>query len=79
MLRARQIGVDSRHRLIFIESVDSWCAATGAAMRLFGRIEPVAVVVCTANGSYALDMDANPANLDQLRKSVPELDDTLTA
>jgi len=48
-------------------------------MRLFGRIEPVAVVVCTANGSYALDMDANPANLDQLRKSVPELDDTLTA
>lgn len=41
-------------------------------------LEPVAVVVCEERNQYALDMNAEPIDIDQLKKDVPELDHLLT-
>jgi len=39
-----------------------------------GRCESVAVVVCDANGDYALDMNNNVMSVEELRSRVPALD-----
>ncbi len=42
---------------------------------MHGNIEPIAVVVCSQDRTYALDMEARPADYDKLRQNLPELDD----
>ena len=37
-------------------------------------VKPIAVIVCGPDGTYALDVEAKPATLDQLRQDIPELD-----
>ncbi len=73
-LRASEIFSDSGRRLIAIESVDFVCDRTGSASRLYGKIEPVALIVCTPDTHYAQDIQARPVALDQLRQDMPELD-----
>ncbi len=43
--------------------------------QLYGKIEPVAVIVCGPHGVYALVAEATPVDLDQLRRGMPGLDD----
>jgi len=73
-LRARVIFNDSGLMLIAIESVDFRYSNTDTACRMFGNIEPTAVIVCGPGATYALDMEAKPAALDQLRQDIPGLD-----
>jgi hypothetical protein len=73
-LRARTIFTGSTLSLIAVESVDSWYRKTRSGCRVCGKVEPIAVIVCGPNGNYALDMQAKPADLEQLRKELPDLD-----
>jgi hypothetical protein len=60
--------------LVAIESVRYSHGKTDLTYRLYGMIEPVAVIVCTLEGVYALDMKSNMIAIDQLKQDVPELD-----
>lgn len=60
--------------LVAIESVRYSDGKTDLTYRLHGMIEPVAVIVCTLEGVYALDMQSNMITIDQLKQDVPELD-----
>ncbi|MGB5276659.1 MAG: hypothetical protein WBO73_20260 [Gammaproteobacteria bacterium] len=73
-LRATEIFHDSRRLLIAIESVDysHRKTTTGGVLQL--KIEPVAVIVCSPDGIYALDMEARSTLVEPLRKDIPELD-----
>ena len=73
-LRASEIFNDSGLMLIAIESVDFRHSKTNTVCRMYGKIEPIAVIVCAPDATYALDMEAKPAALDQLRQEIPELD-----
>lgn len=73
-LRIGEIFRDSTLTLIAVESVDSRHSKTNSACQVYGKLEPIAVIVCSPNGAYALTMEAKPANLDQLRQDIPELD-----
>lgn len=73
-LRASVIFSDSRLTLIAVESVDLRHSKTNTGCRLYGNIEPVAVIVCGPDGTYALDMEAKLTAFDQLRQDIPELD-----
>ena len=73
-LRASEIFNDSGLMLIAIESVDFRHSKTNTVCRMYGKIEPIAVIVCGPDAIYALDMEAKPAALDQLRQDIPELD-----
>lgn len=73
-LRASEIFNDSRLRLIAIESVDFRSSKTTTLCQMFGKIEPIALVVCGRDAAYALDMEARPATLEHLRRDVPGLD-----
>lgn len=73
-LRTIEIFNDSMFTLIAVESVDFQHSKTNTGCHLYGNIEPIAVVVCSADGTYAVDMEAKPANLEQLRQTIPELD-----
>jgi hypothetical protein len=73
-LRSREIFKDSRLLLIAIESVDLRHSKTNTACQLYGNIEPIAVIVCGPDATYALDIEGKPAALDQLRQNIPELD-----
>lgn len=78
-LRAREIFRDTRHTLIALESLESSQSKTGNSCHVFGKIEPVGVVVHGPEGSYALDMSAMPITMEQLRETVPDLDVLLAA
>lgn len=73
-LRACEIFRDSRFQLIAVESIDFQLYKTDTLCQLSGNIEPIAVIVCSSGGTYALDMQAKPTAFDQLRKDIPELD-----
>jgi uncharacterized spore protein YtfJ len=73
-LRATEIFNDSRLMLVTIESVTNSHDQTGLTYSLYGMIEPVAVIACTLDGVYALDMKSNMIAIDQLKQDIPELD-----
>lgn len=73
-LRATEICRDSRHLLIAIESVNKSHGKTGTGYRIYGHIEPAAIIVCSADGSYALDMESRRVHLKQLIRDIPGLD-----
>jgi hypothetical protein len=73
-LRATEIFNDARQMLIAIESVDFRYSKKNSSCRLYGSIDPIAVIVCGPHGIFALDMDAKLIVLDQLREELPELD-----
>jgi hypothetical protein len=73
-LRASVIFSEPGRRLIAIEAVDFRSDITDSGCRVYGKLEPVALIVCTQDRRYALDMQARPTALDQLRQDLPELD-----
>jgi len=65
--------------LIVVEKVDYRTTTTTSGRFMFGCIAPIAVVVCRQDGTTALDMQANPASVKQLRRDIPDLDAALSA
>ena len=72
--RATEIFNDSRRMLVAIESVIYSHGKTDLTYRSYGMVEPVAVIVCSLEGVYALDMKSNMITIDQFKQDVPELD-----
>jgi hypothetical protein len=73
-LRATEIFNDAKQMLIAIESVGCRHIKTSKSYQLYGKIEPIAVIVCSSGEIYAFDMAARYILLDELRQNVPELD-----
>lgn len=73
-LRAREIINEPMLKLIAVESIDLRPRKTQIGWHCLGKMEPIAVIVCSPDGTYALDMDAQPADVERLRQDVPELD-----
>jgi len=77
--RINVVVIDSALTLIVVEAVEFQATATTRGGFMFGRIEPVAVVVRRQDGVTALDMQDRPASVEQLRRDIPELDAALSA
>ena len=77
--RTSEIFRDSRRTLIAVDSVESLSSKSKNTCYFHGMIQPVAVVVCSPDAIYALDMSAMPVAINRLRETVPELDDILAA
>lgn len=73
-LRATEIFHDSRRMLIAIESVIYNHSTSIPGYQLYGRIEPIAVIVCSSDEIYALDTLAEITDIDHFRRDIPELD-----
>lgn len=73
-LRASEIFSNSELQLITLESVDFQHSKRDTGYRLYGNIEPIAVIVCGPDGTYVLDMEAKLVAFDQLRQNIPDLD-----
>ena len=74
ILRTSEIFNDSVLRVIVVESVDFRHTKTNTFCQVSGHIKPIAVIVRNPDGAYALNMEAKPTDLDQLRQDIPELD-----
>lgn len=72
-LRVKEIYKDATRTIFTVESVDTQHSTTNTGGHLIGNIKPIAVIVSSPEGMYALDMEAKPANIDQLRQDIPEL------
>ena len=78
-LRAIEVYEDSRRRLIAIQSTELAHDNASPISRLFGRVEPIALIICGADGIDALSMQAESIDLDRLRSDVPGLDSMMTS
>ena len=59
--------------VLVVESVSLQHDRTNTNCRLYGNIDPIAIIVRSRAGTYALDMEAKPVNLDQFDLDAPEL------
>ena len=73
-LRSSEIYRDAGCKLITVQAVELQQGANDAGCYLHGSMKPVAVIVCSRDGIYALDMNAEPVALERLLHDVPGLD-----
>ena len=78
-LRASVIFNNAKLLLIVVESVDCQHNKWNSGCYLYGNIEPIALIVCTQDKTYALDMQSNPASIDILKQDIPELSEIMTS
>lgn len=71
--RTRELFNDSSHTLIAVESIDFEHDKARNSCQVYGSVEPIAVIVCSKNGTCALDMDGKLIDVDQLKEKVPGL------
>jgi hypothetical protein len=71
--------IDPALTLIVVEAIEFRTTSTTSGGFMSGYIAPIAVVVCRQDGTTALDMQAKPASVKQLRRDIPELDAVLSA
>ena len=74
MLRASIAFRDGPLTLIAVESAESHARRAEGHWHVAGIVKPIAVVVCGPGAPYALDIDGNALDLDQLKRDVPGLD-----
>lgn len=72
-LKGRKVHDDERHTVVVVDSVEVRSEKNNDMLGLFVRSVPVAVVIRTANGAYAIDLDAEPLELDSLIAEVADL------
>lgn len=77
--RINEIVIDPALTLIVVEAVDFQTTTTTTGGFMFGNIKPIAVVMCRQEGITALDMQARPASVEQLKRDIPELEAVLSA
>jgi len=78
-LRAREVLTDSKYKIVAIESIDFQSKKTNTHSRMFGYLKPIAIIVYSPDSLYAIDMEAQPVALEQLRQDVPELETMITS
>ena len=71
-LRSREIYKDSNVTLIAVDSIELRPSKTTFGFHCSGTIEPIAVIVSGPDGTYAVGMDAQALDLDQLRRDLPD-------
>jgi len=74
MLRASIAFRDGALTLVAVESAESYARREKGHWQVSGIVKPIAVVVCGPGEPYALDMEANPLDLEELKRDVPDLD-----
>ena len=77
--RINEMFIDPTLTLLVVEAVEFRTTTTTSGGFIIGKIAPIAVVVCSQDGTTALDMQANPASVEQLKRDIPELDAVLSA
>lgn len=77
--RINEVFIDPALTLIIVEAVEFRMTTTTTSGFIFGNITPIAVVVYRQDGTTAMDMHAEPASVEQLRRDIPELDAVLSA
>ena len=78
-MHASRLYSDASRTLIAVGTVELHLDKSSNSCRLYGNIAPVAVIVCSPNETYAMDMQAKPAALDKLRQATPELESMMAA
>jgi len=73
-VRARRLAVEGGPSLVVLEHVETWAHASRGGRHFVAALSPAAIVVCAPGGAYALDLDGQPADLDELRRDCAELD-----
>jgi hypothetical protein len=71
--RANIIYDDGARRVIAIQSVSSNRTTSELHCAIHVTIETTAVVVCEAEGCYALDLELGKIPLPELTRDIPEL------
>lgn len=72
--RITEIFSDDRFTLYAVESVEVSHTKTAAGFIWHGSLKPTAIIIHCPGKNQALDMDANPIELEKLKESIPELD-----
>jgi hypothetical protein len=78
-LRSRVVIASDTLGLIAVESVIMERRPTPRGGHLHCTLKPVAVVVSRGTGAHAVDMDAQPVDLEELRHRCQDLDAAMVA
>ena len=77
-LRATPVYRDTTTSIFAVESVSVTTHQTTTSCQLFASVRPVAIVIRTAERTYALDTASRPTDLDELKRQLPADVEALT-
>lgn len=73
-LRARVVVAGDELGVVAVESVETERRSTGGGGYLYCTLQPVAVVVSRGSDVFAVDMEAQPIDREELRRRCQDLD-----
>lgn len=76
-VRASKIFHEPGLMLVAVESIEFLHSHGNVFGHMYGRIEPLALVICRQDGIRAIDMQAGSIAVERLRSEVPGLDELL--
>lgn len=72
-IRISEIFSDEKFTLYAVESIDVSHNTTAAGFMWQCNLKPTAIIIKSPEKNLALDMDASPLELEELKESMPEL------
>ena len=72
-LKASEIYRDERQAVILVVSVELCHEKCAGALCVYAKSEPVAIVIAIGSRTYAVDVNAEPADLDLLLQNTEGL------
>lgn len=72
-LRATEIYANEVIRVVLIEAIHCNAEKSGRFYRLYGHVEPTAMVVCEAGDKRVVNLAPVETSLDALKRNVPGL------
>ena len=65
-LKAKRIYRDEQQSIILVESIDFQYEKAASMLGFFAKSHPIAIIVMARNRTYAVSVNAEPADLDRL-------------
>ena len=76
-LRTCEIYSDSVLTVIAVVDVNLHQDRGNTHYQLFGKLNPIAVIINGPEGKYILDMNAKPVNFDQFSQGLSDLEENI--
>lgn len=71
--RAIEVYRSKVMKVIVVESIVLHHRRMPFSLQFFGKLEPIAIIVCNKNGIEAVDLEQQQLDVDELTQTVPRL------
>lgn len=76
--RVNKIFSNHNFTLYAVESMQITQTKSNHGGQWYGKLVPTAIIICSPDGNQALDMEANPIDLEKIKTNIQAVDQLFT-